>query len=487
MQVNAEPEFQELPHDTNAEAGVLAIMLTNASGYSRVSDRLEPEYFHYKAHQEIFATIAELSAQGKSITPVTVNSVLPADVRVGDMNGQAYLLHLHLQGQSSSIIHAVDYADIIRDRWARRKILSTAQLATGIVRDPKAGEANACINTVNGELSEVLAALSSDSIPMDMTMAAEAADRIMDGNAGEHERGIPLPFRALAEVLQDDLMPGQLYGLLGASGEGKTSLILPVMRHAAEQGHPVALMSFDQDPRKCINQLASQALKIEEWRIRRGEIAESQKELLREERERISKLMMSVILCPKQKIEGVLSKAQRFVDHWKRYTIKAPLIVIDHIKAITDHDWRADAGSKASHKNSVFKDWAKLNGAAAMMINQRNSQGMKVADGFIPRPTAFDLYGGEAAKEDYDTILGMFRGEWWRDETLKRVPESDTRRRGKVAEMYGKCDGVMELSLVKARHGNPRVTRNLKFVGEYTRVSEFETDQGSMFDGGIDF
>eukprot|EP00752_Nemacystus_decipiens_P019153 g17209.t1 len=379
------------------------------------------QYFYLQAHQTIFSTIRELSNQGKSITAVTVNSVLPADIGVADMSGQAYLLHLYSEGRSASIINAVDYAEIVRDRWARRQILQTVNEAAAIVRDARAGQALPCINTISSELSDIHAALTTDSIPMNMSMGVEAARRMMDGSAGEHEQGISLPFPSVAKVLQDDLMPGQLYGLLGASGEGKTSLLLHIMRHAAEQGHPTALMSFDQHPKKCVNQLTSQALKIEEWRIRRGAIAPSQKEAITAEYNRIEALPMSVILCPKQKIEGVLSKAQAFVDNWRRKTVKAPLIVIDHIRSISPHDWRADAGSQAAFKNSAFKDWAKLNNAVAIMINQRNSQGMKLGDGQLPRPTAFDLHGGEAAKEDYDTILGMFRPKWWRDEALKRA------------------------------------------------------------------
>lgn len=480
--MNAHPGELTAPANVEAEAGLLGLMMANASGYPRVSDRLKPGYFYLQAHQEIYRAICDLAQAGKAISPITLKGMLSSSMQVGQMSVAGYLLNLHRD--ASSIINAVDYADIVREEWAKRAQGDVARRSLDMLAMAKIGGAEACIATQLDELSEIRAALTSDSIPMDLSAAAEAADRVMDGNQGEHEEGVPVPFPSLREVIQDDLMPGQLYGLLAASGEGKTSFILQLMRHAAEQGHPCALMSFDQDARSCINQMASQAVGVEGWRIRKRVAGEANEALLREERAKLAQLPLSVIQCPDAKIEQVLERARAFVEFHNRRTIKAPLIVIDHIMAITDHDPRADAGSKAQHKNRAFRNWAIRHGCAAMMINQRNSSGMRADGNWLPRPTIRDLTGGEAARQDYDVILGMFRPEWWRDEALKNVADSDSRRREKIEGMYGECAEKLEMSLIKARHGNPRMKRTLRFEGVYTRVSEFEQEQPSLIDGG---
>lgn len=469
--------------DADIEAALLGAMMVPESAntaYARARPLLDVDYFFYTPNRLIYEAIQALHDDGRAVTFMTVKNHLPDDNQSGDDSAAAYLLQVN--GAACPLMAVSDYAGLVREMWGRRRMQDIAGLAVDLAQ-AKGQSVMASLTTMDDHLADIRRVLSSEGIPMDMRAAADAANRIMHGKAGEHEIGIKPCFPSVTNVLQDDLMAGQLYGLLGASGEGKTSFILHLLRHAAEQGHPTALLSRDQSDLKCINQMCSQSLKIEEWRIRKNVLSDEHMRLLEAERERIANLPITVIPFSRSKIDSVLTRADAFVDEAKRHTLKAPFIVIDHIRAIAPDDPRADAGTIAQVKNSKFKDWAVDRGCVAMMLNQRNGQGAKDIEKMLPRPTDSDLYGGEAAREDYDTILGIFRAEWWRDKALKKIPESDGSRRRKIEERYGDCDGKIEVSLVKARHGNPRRAETLKFEGVYTRVSEIEQEQPSLIDG----
>lgn len=485
--MNAFPGNVSAPANDEAEAALLGALMVENSGndaWARISGSLDVHHFRLEPHRIIFETVKGLHADGQVITPITVKNRLPGSMTVGDLTAPAYLLRLH--ADATSLINIADYARIIREMAVRRSLLETganaldfAQVAGKPVMDS--------LDVLTDQIAELRRSLVVDEIPMDMRAGTDAFRRFLDGKAGVHEKGIYPCFSSLAEVLQDDLQVGQLYGLLAASGEGKTSLTLHLMRYAAEQGHPVAFMSRDQDYLKCVRQMCSQSLKIEEWRYRSGALSDDQKRRSREEADRLDRLPMAVIQFSRSRIDKVLSKADEFVSRWDRKTLKRPLVIIDHIRTLMPDDPRADHGTIAQVKNTKFKDWAVDRHAVALMVNQRNGQGNKDIATMLPRPTDMDLYGGEAAREDYDAILGLFRPEWWRDKALSKIPENEIARRNKIEERYGDCDGKVEINLVKARHGNPRKRCTLKFEGVYTRVSEFESEQPSLLEEGAPF
>lgn len=80
--------------------------------------------------------------------------------------------------------------------------------------------------------------------------------------------------------------------------------------------------------------------------------------------------------------------------------------------------------------------------------------------------------GRDAARRDYDTVFGLFRPEFWRDEALLRYGDNQTEQQRKIEELYGDCGGRLEIGLVKARKASARERAYLLFEGIYTRVSE---------------
>src|SRR5689334_17700064 len=80
-----------MPHDLDAERGVLGAILVNNSGFDQILDTLQPEHFFREGHRRIFQRMIALSGRNQPIDLLTLKDEL---FRTGDLEeagGPAYI------------------------------------------------------------------------------------------------------------------------------------------------------------------------------------------------------------------------------------------------------------------------------------------------------------------------------------------------------------------------------------------------------------
>src|ERR1700704_6460934 len=77
------PPIRSAPHNIEVEQALLGAILVNNEAFYRVSDFLEPEHFFEPLHQKIYKDIGSLVRAGKSASPITLKTFLPADLDIG--------------------------------------------------------------------------------------------------------------------------------------------------------------------------------------------------------------------------------------------------------------------------------------------------------------------------------------------------------------------------------------------------------------------
>ena len=131
---------------------------------------------------------------------------------------------------------------------------------------------------------------------------------------------------------------------------------------------------------------------------------------------------------------------------------------------------------------AMFKAAAESTRSAWLVLNQRNSKGLERDN---PRPIAADLYGGEAARYDYDAIFYLYRFmKFYLERKAIASKDADFATIKKVFPSAVREDGadIAELGALKVRFGSPNITRTLRFEDRFTRyVSErVEPEQQDM-------
>jgi hypothetical protein len=114
-----------LPHNIEAEQGLLGAILINNEAYSLVARLVEVEHFFEPIHGRIYATAGSLIQAGRLATPFTLKDYLSADLDIAGMSLDRFLARLC--AEATTVINAPDYAKTICDLAHRRTMMTIAE------------------------------------------------------------------------------------------------------------------------------------------------------------------------------------------------------------------------------------------------------------------------------------------------------------------------------------------------------------------------
>ncbi|WP_039189880.1 DnaB-like helicase N-terminal domain-containing protein [Aureimonas altamirensis] len=482
---NLRPELMDATN-IDAEQSVLgAVMMDNALIGSRLPF-LEPEHFSEQFHQKLFTHILGLVDRGKRADPVTLMPEYRNHNDIGDITACEYIARLVSECNPGNVR---DHAVVILEMFGRRKAAMGLHECADAFLHPESGELFservAHLDDLAAELRTLAPRQDSRSFIGAYIDGALAKLSDPDRHAAA---SIPFPLPEIGSILQEDgWSPGNLYGLVGASGEGKTSLMLQIVRAAAEASHPVLLLSYDQNGEQAAMQMVSQRTGVTYSAIRRrGCINDHEASLLDEERRALHKLPIEIKRMKTEKIGRICGIAQGFAKSWSKRVqpngepYKAPLIILDHNRKVTPDRPNDHEGRIAGSINGAGKALAEEIGAAVLFICQRNGGGLRRD---VPRPIAADLFGGEQSREDFDAILYIYRAEHWQNEKLKVASSASEEDKIRARFLIGgkSPEDKAELGALKVRYGRSDLREIVGWEGRLTRYVSLRQTERELF------
>lgn len=470
MATKREPQTlaeRELPSSIEAEQAVLGAILMNNNAYLRVADILRVDHFFDPWHARLYDLCQELILQGKAATPVTLHTYLPADENVApDMTVRQYVAKL--AASAVTIINAPDYAQGIVRMWAFREAIKQAREAIDWAwYAPPDTDPSDVTTFLASQMLAIEAGLSASELAT--SSAEDVVDGIMSDNRPMAGRVVPLPpmLPQIRDCLNGDLEAGNLYGMLSASGEGKTSLMLQIVEYAASQGHPVLVMSYDQTAAQSFRQMAAQQIGIEAPRLADpSTLTEKEVDIYHIELKRLRKLPILYRKCSYQKDDAKAIRAYvaGFHANLAKKHEKVGLVILDHVRKVKPSDPRAQEGRIAADTNGIFKEAAGQYNVAWLSLAQRSSEGVKREN---PRPLGRDMFGGQQALEDYDGIFYVYRAWIYYQEQLATV-KNDFEKKEIHKRFANAQENYAEIGSIKVRYGK-RERFKVEFDAQHTR------------------
>lgn len=480
---------REMPNNLEAEQAILGAALINNQAYHAVSGFLIPEDFYEPIHQKIWKAIGDIIMGDRVANPVTVKTSLPQGQMVGEMTISEYLAAV--AGAAVSIINAVDYASVIHDLSLRRGLICIGEdMVNAAFEAAFESPVQAQIDDVEQRIFELSAAHREQTGKgrfAGTAIVSQYLDMVTPDPKRRSMHGVPIALKELATVLSERVFePTNVYGMISSSGEGKTSLVLVLLRAAVANGNPVFFLSYDQSGPQIVAQMVAQELGIETRIQRAGGMTDKQIDRAAVYVRHVAQAPFEVKDCDSSK--DTPKRLTKYVKEFIRKNAngKTPLVVIDHAGTIKPEreDANADQGTKARNAIQELKSCAKNTGASFLVLMQRSSDGMKR---FNPRPTKSDVYGGQSAVQPYDAIFYLYRGQYHMEEQIKTA--KDEKERGQIQarfhQMYGDdIEGTAELGALKVRFGTTSQRRKVRFIPEFTRYESIfvpdDVDQGDL-------
>ena len=448
------------PHAIEAEQALLGALLLN----NDVADRLvglEPEHFYDPVHGEIYALVLRRIADGKIASVPAIRAMMSDHEGLNQLGGHGYLTNL--VGAVVSIASAPQYAEMIVDLARRRRMLAALQ---------EAQEALPCAEDPAEVLAALEAALAADETGAERESGISfggAMKAAIDGmNAafqGGEPAGIDLGIPALTAVI-GRARPGDVILLAGRPSMGKSAVAIEIARRVAQrgaaeraQGKPGTAVVYwchemvpaDNGERMLTAHARDSTGGLSYRDARDGRMTEAQFRSLIEAGRDMERLPAHFVESSVRKLPRLKHELRRHARRFQRQGYEV-LLVLDYLQQIDPGGRsRFDVVTEAS---MGVKALAIELRCPALVLSQLSR---KCEDRDPPRPMLGDLRESGQIEQDANTVLLLYRDEYYLDRAIEANPD-DERAVGWRAAL-DRCRGMLEIIVPKQRSGAVRTVR----------------------------
>jgi replicative DNA helicase len=475
------PLFRSAPHNIEVEQALLGAILVNNEAFYRVSDFLEPEHFFEPLHQKIFKDVSSLVRSGKSATPLTLKTFLPADLDVAGLTASQYLARLATE--ATTVINAGDYGRNIYDLALRRALIGIGEVMVNLAYEaPIEVGPQAQIEDAERRLYELAESGRYDggfqrfaqALTTAVEMAAHAYER--DGKLSGLATGLRDLDRMMGGLQQSDLII-----IAGRPGMGKSSLATNIGYNVAKawrgdvrpdghitsvDGGIVGIFSLEMSAEQLATRIIAERTGIPSSRIRRGEIETADFDRIAEAAREMESLPFYIDETGGLSIAQLAARARRL----KRQK-GLDLLVIDYIQLLQGSSKRAAEGrvQEVTEITTSLKALAKELNVPIVALSQLSRQVESRDD---KRPQLSDLRESGSIEQDADAVLFVYREEYY---LRNREPRPGTDEHFKWQTEMEAAHGKAEVIIGKQRHG-PTGTVKLQFEAEVTRFADLASE-----------
>jgi len=428
------------PHSVDAEMAVIGAVLIDNAAISVITEFLTDEAFYKKAHRDIFKGMLNVSEKGEAIDVITLAEELKRLGTYQSIGGPAYLTTI--MDSVHTAANAEYYAKAVFDKYLLRRLITisgdiTTQALLG------ATEAREVLDEAERlifEVSERGIRKTFEPIGKIIKERFENLEKLYENQSPVS--GLATPFDEL-DALTSGFQNSELVIVAGRPSMGKTSFALNIAQHLGiKEKIPVGVFSLEMSSEQLVMRLLCAEARIDSHRLRMGYIKSSEFAELAIVAGYLSEAPIYIDDSPGITMMELRAKARRLKSE-----VNVGAIFIDYLQLVSSTDRFENRQQQISSISRGLKALAKELDIPVVVLSQL-SRAVESRGG-DRRPMLSDLRESGAIEQDADTVLMLYRPEFYEGEDSEHV-------------------GIAEINIAKQRNG-PTGTVKLAFVKEYTR------------------
>ncbi len=479
-------DFKQLPHNIEAEQGLLGALLINNDALDQVADFLKPEYFFDPVHQRIYEAISKLIGNGNLASPVTLKTYLEMDEGLSLLGGVGYLARL--ASNATTIANAKQYGQTVYDLAIRRQLILVGQEMVGDAYD---GDIDQDPNTQIDKAEQALYSIAEKgthnagfmNFDESLTGAIEMAEKAYQREGSLS--GISTGFKGLDDLL-GGLQDSDLVILAGRPAMGKTALATNIaftiahsymkakqngnIEHKADgsmevkDGGVVGFFSLEMAAEQLATRMLAEQAKVSSSNIRKGDIHEDEYASLVSAARDLQDAPLYIDHTGAIPMATLAARARRL----KRQH-GLGLIVVDYLQLVRAGNSRDGRVQEVSEITQGLKALAKELDVPVLALSQLSRQVESRDD---KRPQLSDLRESGAIEQDADIVMFVYRESYY---LMREKPTEGTEEFAAWQERMNNTDGTAEVIIGKNRHG-PVGTARMAFEDRFTRFTDLSED-----------
>lgn len=425
-----------LPHNIEAEQGLIGMVLIDNRHFDAAGTMLRPEHFFQPVHGRIWEAMAHMIAGGRAATPVTMKNHFDTDDGLKDVGGARYLAELC--SETPLLNDAVNYARIIHDMYVRREMISVFEDMRARAYTPEYDDPAAKIIEDTEGLLFNIAEYGAESRPA--VTAIEAYDLTLDyidkAQKGEI-RGVMTGLGALDDVLTG-LEPSSVTILAARPSMGKTVLAMNIAEYAAMCDRPASFFSLEMPNLQLMMRMMARHTGVATGKMRsEGAMTADDFRALTESRGRFQDLPLMIEDMPALTPSQIMTRARR---HKRKHGLD--LLVIDYLGLMESETDNPVQAVKIGDITKGIKRMAMELNIAVLMLAQLN-RGVEGRDD--KRPQLSDLRDSGSIEQDADNVMFLYRDEYYLERATPQKKASES------PDSYGQRVEQYEAQLAASR------------------------------------
>jgi len=465
-----------LPHSIEAEQAVLGGLMLKNDAFDAAATVLSDTDFYSQDHQLIFNAMARLAEQGQPFDPITLSESLQNSNELASIGGAEYLVDLASSTPSSANIAA--YTQIVLERSIVRQLIGAASETVRKGYNPLGWDSGQLLAEAESRLQEIIENRPKKGgfkeVNALLKEAVERLDELFKNDADI--TGMGTGFKDL-----DDMTSGwqksDLVIVAGRPSMGKTAFAMNMVEYATlNQDRPVLVFSLEMPANQLIIRLLSSIGKIDQTRMRSGNLTEDDWPRLSSAAQRLKDRPLFIDDTSGITPLGMRNQIKQFTrerveqlrQEWHQehgadtpadtealYARAQPgLIMVDYLQLMSGNNPADGRVQEISQISRELKNLAREYECPMIALSQL-SRNLEQRPN--KRPINSDLRESGAIEQDADVIVFLYRDEVYNEDSPDK--------------------GSAEIIIGKQRNG-PIGTCRLAFLGKYTR---FENLAGDYF------
>lgn len=409
-------EPKVLPHNLEAERGLLGSILIDQEGISKIIDHISEEDFYKLSHQEIFKAMKELYGEVQAVDIITVSSKLAERQFLEKCGGISYLSDL-VESLATSA-NLLDYAKIVYEKRILRDLIRGSYEVLN-----RAFYSGQSIEEILDEAEKIIFKISQRSstksfLELKSFMNVEF-ERLLGVYADKDDfyKGVVTGFPELDSLLgglhKSDLI------IIGARPSlGKTALALNIAKNVAvNKKKVVGIFSLEMSKEQLVDRLLAITGRINLWKLRTGgvKVDQATRKNLDQALNELYNAPIYIDDSPSLNIFQMRGMARRL-----KVEKGLDLLIIDYLQLMSPVTPRDNEVQQINEISRGLKGLARELDLPVIAISQLSRRTEYRSDS---RPKLSDLRQSGSIEQDADVVVFIHRPDKKDDTTRQDIVE----------------------------------------------------------------
>jgi replicative DNA helicase len=437
--------IRQMPVSIEAEQALLGSILIKPECFDHVGGMISSDDFYLEEHKHIYSALLRMYSQSKMIDTVTLVNAL---VEQGDRDEAGGIQYITLIAESvPSAANVKDYARIVKDKATLRRLIG---ICDEINRD--AYEEASPVRTIIDSAEQKIFDISNNSDVKEFRHIRDILQNVyrdiettveMKGAVTGAKTGFSGLDRMLVQMGKGDLV------IVGARpGMGKTSFALNIGTNVALQtGKNVCMFSLEMSAEQLVTRIISSEAMIDSYALRTGKLDNKNWQDIAATTTKLAGCNILIDDTAGITVTGMKAKLRRVQN--------LGLVVVDYLQLMQSDKRTDNRVQEVGDISRGLKLMAKELNVPVICCAQLSRGPESRTD---KRPMLSDLRDSGAIEQDADTVIFLYRDEYYDNKNAKDEV------------------GRAEVIVAKNRHGS---LGNIQvgWIGQYTKFITIDANR----------